>query len=132
MAGKQAVKVDVNTASLAELIAISGIGESLAQKIIEGRPYAKVKDLVNVPGISEKKLDTLSGFLKVTAAPKQPEPKAVEPYDHISAAKPFTKVGDTEAFVFLEDRNERQDAFLIILSGFIFGLIILLLRRSSD
>ncbi len=132
MAGKQMTKIDINSASQEELVAINGIGESLAQKIVEGRPYARLKDLLNISGISEKKLETLSGSLKVAVAPAQAEPKPLEPPDRTSAAKPFTKVGDTEAFVFLEDRNERQDAFLIIFGGFILGLILLLLRRSSD
>jgi len=53
-----------------------------------------------------------------------------------SQAKPaekqtITKVGETEAFVFLEDKNDRQDALLIIFGGFILGLIILLLRRRE-
>jgi len=132
MAGKSSQKVDINTASLADLVAINGIGESLAEKIIVGRPYAKVKDLLVINGISEKKLEVLSDSLKVAAAVKKLDPIAVEPYDQISSTKPFTKVGNTEAFVFLEDRNERQDAFLMIAGGFILGLIILLLRRSSD
>lgn len=132
MAGKSSQKVDINTASLADLVAINGIGESLAEKIIVGRPYAKVKDLLAINGISEKKLEVLSDSLKVAAAAKKLDPIAVEPYDQISSTKPFTKVGNTEAFVFLEDRNERQDAFLMIAGGFILGLIILLLRRSSD
>ncbi len=131
MAGKN-LKIDINTASLADLVAVNGIGESLAEKIIAGRPYAKLKDLLAINGISEKKLEVLSDFLKVTATPKEVDTKALEPYDHISSAKPFTKVGNTEAFVFLEDRNERQDAFLMIAGGFILGLIILLLRRGSD
>ncbi len=132
MAGKSVKKLDVNTASLAELVAINGVGESLAKKIIAGRPYAKPKDLLAVNGISEKKLEILSDFLKVTAAPKKIESSPIAPYDHISSTKPFTKVGNTEAFVFLEDRNERQDAFLMIAGGFILGLIIILLRRGSD
>jgi len=132
MTGKSTKKVDINSASLADLVAVKGIGESLAEKIIAGRPYAKLKDLVDINGISEKKLSGLSGFLKVAAASKKVEPKAVEPHNHISGAKPFTKVGNTEAFVFLEDRNERQDALLIIAGGFIFGLLLLLLRRASD
>ena len=132
MAGKSLKKMDVNTASLAELVTINGVGESLAEKIVAGRPYAKLKDLLAVNGISEKKLEVLSEYLKVPAAPKKIEPSLVEPYDHISSTKPFTKVGNTEAFVFLEDRNERQDAFLMIAGGFILGLIIILLRRGSD
>jgi hypothetical protein len=48
-----------------------------------------------------------------------------------SPEEPIAKLGETEAFVFLEDRNERQDALLIIFGGFILGLIILLLRRAN-
>ena len=49
--------VDINTATVAELRGIKGVGESKANTIIENRPYGKVEDLLKVKGIKEKTLD---------------------------------------------------------------------------
>jgi len=125
--------VDINQASQDDLIAIKGIGPGLAKSIIEGRPYQKLHDLVEVPGISETKLASLLPYLsmgkKKARKVSEPEPiKDPEP----KMEQPVAKVGNTEAFVFLENRNERQDALLIIFGGFILGLIILFLRRGRE
>lgn len=52
--------VNINTASVAELQTLSGIGPSMAQSIIDERtkngPFASVDDLMRVSGIGEKKL----------------------------------------------------------------------------
>ena len=122
-------QVNVNEAPIEELTTIIGIGESLAKRIIDKRPFKTLKDLVNVSGINETKLDGLIPYLTLgkkkakTSQPENASPKQ---------EKPIAKFGNTEAFVFFENRNEQQDALLIVFGGFIIGLIILLIRRSNS
>ena len=59
--------VDVNTASEDDLVAVPGIGKSLARRIVEFRekngPYQHVDDLLKVQGIGEKSLQKLRSYL---------------------------------------------------------------------
>lgn len=59
-AGSSSGLVNINTASVAELQTLSGIGPSMAQSIIDERTkngaFASVDDLMRVSGIGEKKL----------------------------------------------------------------------------
>ena len=45
--------ININTASAEQLDTLNGVGPTMAQKIIEGRPYSKIEDLLNVSGIGE-------------------------------------------------------------------------------
>ena len=48
--------INLNTASKKELMSIKGIGPVLSERIIAGRPYKSVDDLLKVKGIGPKRL----------------------------------------------------------------------------
>lgn len=54
-----AERIDVNTASSEQLQRIPGVGPVFAKRIIAGRPYRKVGDLLKVRGIGRNRLETL-------------------------------------------------------------------------
>ena len=61
--------VHVNTATVAELQLLPGIGPVLAQKIVEYReahgPYARPDDLLSVSGIGPSTLETIRDLIRV-------------------------------------------------------------------
>ncbi len=57
--------VNVNTASLAELQRIPGVGPVIAQRIIDGRPWVRLDDLIRVRGIGAVTLQRMLAFLRV-------------------------------------------------------------------
>jgi uncharacterized protein YoxC len=74
-------RVNPNTASLEELRRLPGIGPSLAQRVLEARPFAGPDDLRRVPGLGEAAILRLTPHLDFTT----PEPGEI-PAEEPSAA----------------------------------------------
>jgi competence protein ComEA len=58
-------KVNINTASKAELDALPEIGPVKAQAIIDGRPYKTIEDIMKVSGIKEKTFEKIKDRITV-------------------------------------------------------------------
>lgn len=55
--------VNPNTASVEALIQLPGVGEVLAQRIVESRPYAHAEEMLRVPGLGDATLARLRAYL---------------------------------------------------------------------
>ncbi len=80
-------KVNLNTASVAELETLPGVGPARAREIIEGRPYKSVDDLEKIKGLGKARLDALRDHVTIAAPATAPAP---------STAKPATKPAMTK------------------------------------
>jgi len=68
-------KININKASVEQLVELKGIGEKTALKIVEYREkegnFKSVDDLVNVKGVGTKTMDKIRGQLTVKDDKKQ-------------------------------------------------------------
>ena len=71
-------KLDLNIVSMEELLGVPGIGPRLAQEIVDYRvkkgAFKRVEDLLEVTGIKEKKLASISSYLEVVPPPTPAAP----------------------------------------------------------
>jgi len=68
MMSMQLFACNINTATVEELSALKGIGESTAQKIVEYRKmhkFSSVEEIMKVKGIGQKKFDSIKNELSV-------------------------------------------------------------------
>jgi competence protein ComEA len=73
--------LDLNVANVKELQQVPGIGPKTAQAIVDFRHksgrFRRVEDLLVIKGISQRKLDKMRPYLKITPPPpphKPPQP----------------------------------------------------------
>lgn len=57
--------LDINTAGKEELMSINGIGPVLAERIMAGRPYGTIDDLLKVKGIGHQKLENIHAYFGI-------------------------------------------------------------------
>lgn len=80
-------RVDLNTATAAELESLSGIGPALAQRILAYRtevgPFSRPEELQHVRGIGPRTLETLLPHIAVGDSPPPP-PRDPAPADTVS------------------------------------------------
>lgn len=62
------VRSDINEASRAELMSLPGIGPVLAQRVMDGRPFASVNEMVAICGIGPVTLERIQPYIEVVPA----------------------------------------------------------------
>lgn len=60
------LRLDPNTAARDVLMQLPGIGEAMANRIIQHRPYQRIEDLLRVPGIGPQTLERLRSHVAFT------------------------------------------------------------------
>lgn len=61
-------RISINNSSSKDLQTLTGVGPATAQRIIDGRPYNSIEDLLKVKGIGPKTLEKLRPFITLALA----------------------------------------------------------------
>jgi DNA uptake protein ComE-like DNA-binding protein len=70
-AAATADKLDINTATVAQLKALPGVGDVYSQKIVSGRPYANKTQLVSKGIVPQKTYDGIKDAIIAKQAAKK-------------------------------------------------------------
>ncbi len=91
------VGVDVNTASVALLTHVAGIGPKLAERIVEYRDregaFSSRAELKNIAGLGPKAFEQAAGFLRVRAGVNPLDASAIHPESYTIAAAVLARAG---------------------------------------
>ncbi|NQT78252.1 MAG: RNA-binding transcriptional accessory protein [Bacteroidetes bacterium] len=105
------VGVEVNTASKELLSNVSGLGPSLAAKIIsyrgENGPFSSREEFRNVPGFGEKAFEQAAGFLRIRDAKNPLDHSAVHPESY-SVVKKITRQYNASVEEFMNSADLRK------------------------
>ncbi|MDE0505509.1 MAG: tetratricopeptide repeat protein, partial [Candidatus Poribacteria bacterium] len=96
---KRGGKVDINMDSVDRLTNLPGIGSTLANAIVAGRPYEGVDDLLRVEGINEQRLEPIRERIAVQRAVVREEKRKREKrivYSTIRTAMAALKLGQED------------------------------------
>ena len=80
-------RVDLNTATQAQLEALPGVGEATAKKIIAGRPYSSVADLSHA-GVNKSTIDKISPLVVASGGRSASTARASAPAAPAAASGP--------------------------------------------
>ncbi len=71
-AAEKSDPIDLNRATVRELIQLPGVGEVIAKRIVDFReehgPFKRVEDLMKVKGIGEKSLEKIRPYIRIGKA----------------------------------------------------------------
>ena len=109
------VGVDVNTASPALLTYVSGIGPSLAEKMVAHRDehgvYTSRKQLMAVKGLGEKAFEQCAGFLRIRSGEEPLDTSAIHPESY-AIARQIIKESKLDIKAPVEQRKAALDIYL--------------------
>jgi competence protein ComEA len=59
------IQIDLNSADIEQLVAIPGISENMAERIIARRPFLNLEELLQVKGLGDRTLERIQPFLMI-------------------------------------------------------------------